>query len=92
MYLTDAYVTSVTFVQESKEPVLASDIVCVLSLHQSIVRECRQQLRRERATLKMYELDAVTLFAIDSDEPKLGLAFLAIAHRNDFAIARQNSN
>jgi hypothetical protein len=75
MYLTDAFVTSVSFVQESKEAVLASDIVCVLVVTSSIVRECRQQLRRERATLKMNEHDAIALLAIDSDEPELGIAF-----------------
>jgi hypothetical protein len=40
----------------------------------------------------MNKLDAVILFAINSDQPKSGLALLSIPHGRDLAIAGQDSN
>ena len=40
----------------------------------------------------MYKLDAVILFAINSDQPKSGLALFSIPHGGDLAIASQDSN
>jgi hypothetical protein len=65
---------------------------CVVLATSSIASECRRGLRRERATLKMNEHDAIALLAIDSDEPELGAAFFPVAHRRDFAIAGQDCN
>jgi len=81
--------------ETKKFPALNTDSrneTCVVLATSSIASECRRRLRRERATLKMNEHDAIALLAIDSDEPELGAAFFPVALRRDFAIAGQDCN
>jgi hypothetical protein len=70
----------------------SSSIAFVLLVFNTWDAASSRYLRGKRTALKMDKLDAVILFAINSDQPKSGLALFSIPDGRDLAIAGQDSN